>query len=190
MKSLLHVGSGAKGSSSLPDRYDPREWTEVRLDIDPGVAPDIVGDIRDMRDVRSGTFDALFSSHNLEHLYPHEVPLALSEFRRILKSGGHVFIVCPDIQSIAAFVAQGNLTEPIYESQAGPITPIDVLYGHGPSLARGNLYMAHRTGFTAQSLAQAMSDAGFADIRVMQRKKPPFDLWAEGFRNDAGMPVS
>lgn len=182
MKSLLHVGSGAKDSRKLPDRYDSREWTEIRLDIDPGVTPDIVGDIRDMQEVKSVSFDALFSSHNLEHLYPHEVSLALSEFFRVLKPGGHAFIACPDLQSIAMYVAQGNLTEPIYESQAGPISPIDVLFGYRPSLAQGNLFMAHRTGFTDQTLAQSLSNVGFENIRVMKTGKPPFDLWAEGFR--------
>jgi len=47
-------------------------------------------------------------------------------------------------------------------SPAGPISPIDILWGHRLSLARGNYYMAHKVGFTAQSLTQALLEAGFA----------------------------
>ena len=41
--------------------------------------------------------DAVFSSHNIEHLYPHEVPLALKEFMRVLKPDGFVLMTCPDL---------------------------------------------------------------------------------------------
>lgn len=185
MQTLLHVGSGPRNPAKVPKMYDLSKWQEVRLDIDPNVQPDIVGDIRDMAEVEPGSFDALYSSHNIEHLFPHEVSQALGEFFRVLKPGGHALITCPDLQAIAACIAEGNLTDPIYTSPAGPITPLDVLYGHRPSLARGNTFMAHKTGFTAQTLAQSMHEAGFTNIRVQRRDKPNFDLWAQGFRAPA-----
>ena len=49
--------------------------------------------------VSSESLDAVFSSHNIENLYPHEVPVALSEFLRVLKPDGFVVITCPDLQS-------------------------------------------------------------------------------------------
>lgn len=182
VKSFLHVGSGPKNPKKIPEVYNPEEWKEIRLDINPDVQPDIVGDIKGMPDVDSDRFDALYSSHNLEHLYPHEVPLALAEFHRVVKPGGHALVTCPDIQSVAAYIAEGNVLEPLYVSPAGPISPLDIIYGHRSSLESGNLYMAHRTGFTAQTLGQAMSTAGFVDIRVSRREKPYFDLWAQGYK--------
>lgn len=82
-----------------------------------------------MADVASESVEALFSSHNIEHLYPHEVPVALAEFKRVLKADGFVVITCPDLQSICALVAEDKLTEAAYVSPAGPIAPIDMLYG-------------------------------------------------------------
>jgi predicted SAM-dependent methyltransferase len=38
-----------------------------------------------MSALATGSVDAVVSSHNMEHLYPHEVPLALAEFVRVLK---------------------------------------------------------------------------------------------------------
>ncbi len=56
----------------------------------------------DMAEVEAESVDAIFSSHNLEHLYPHEVPVALSEFMRVLRSDGFVVLTCPDLKAVAA----------------------------------------------------------------------------------------
>ncbi len=183
---FLHVGAGPKNPNKIPNLYPKSEWQEIRFDINPDVCPDILGDMRDMDGVESASFDAVYSSHNLEHLYPHEVSLALAEFFRVLKPGGHALVSCPDIQRIAAFIAQGNLCDPIYMSPAGPVSPIDILYGYRPALACGNLHMAHHTGFTVKTLQQAMGDAGFMDIKAESRGAPSFDIWAQGFKGSVG----
>ncbi len=186
MKYILHVGSGFRNASPLPEIYRGGDWREIRLDINPNVQPDITGDIRSMPQTASGAYDAVFSCHNLEHLYPHETPLALAEFYRVLKPGGHALISCPDLQAVAAYIAAGTLLEPICVSPAGPVSPLDMLYGHRPSLARGNAYMAHHTGFTDRTLALALAGAGFENVRVEKRDAPYFDLWALGFRPAGG----
>jgi len=177
MPILLHVGCGTKRKAQTTRAFDTPEWAELRLDIDPAVEPDIVGTMTDMRRVASASVDAIFSSHNIEHLYPHEVPLALAEFIRVLRPEGFVVVTCPDLQSVAALVADDKLTEPAYTSPAGPIAPLDMLYGHRPDLARGHLHMAHRGGFTRKVLLQTLQAAGFAQVAAMQRARA-FDLWA------------
>jgi ubiquinone/menaquinone biosynthesis C-methylase UbiE len=177
MPVFLHVGCGGKRKPQTTRGFNTPEWDEIRLDIDPTVAPDIVGTMTDMSGVAAESVDAVFSSHNIEHLYVHEVPVALAEFRRVLKPDGFVVITCPDLQSVAALVAQDKLTEPMYVSPAGPISPHDTLYGLGAALARGNLYMAHRCGFTRRSLIQTLQAAGFPQAAGMQRSAY-FDLWS------------
>ncbi|MFU8788111.1 MAG: class I SAM-dependent methyltransferase [Methylobacter sp.] len=177
MKTFLHVGCGPKRKDSTTPGFNTPEWHEQRLDIDEQVNPDIVGTMTDMSAVPDASVDAIFSSHNIEHLYPHEVPVALAEFKRVLASDGFVVITCPDLQSVCALVAEDKLTEPAYISPAGPIAPIDILYGHRPAMAQGNLYMAHRCGFTQKVLMATLQEAGFAGVATMQRT-PQFDLWA------------
>jgi len=177
MPKFLHVGCGPKRKDATTPGFNTSQWSEVRLDIDPGARPDILGSMTDMAAVADGAMDALFSSHNVEHLYPFEVPLALAEFRRVLAADGFAVITCPDLQSVAALVAQDRLAEPAYSSPAGPISPLDILYGHQADLARGNLYMAHRTGFTSRTLEAALREAGFARV-VMLRRPRALDLWA------------
>jgi ubiquinone/menaquinone biosynthesis C-methylase UbiE len=134
----------------------------------------------DMSAVADASVDAIFSSHNIEHLYPHEVPQALAEFKRVLSPDGFVVITCPDLQSVCALVAEDKLTELAYTSPAGPITPLDILFGHRPPMARGNLYMAHRCGFTQKVITGTLQAAGFATVAAKRRGHPYYDLWALG----------
>jgi hypothetical protein len=174
-RTVLHVGCGPRMVGVLHPLFRAPGWTEVRLDIDPSVAPDIVASIVDMEGVQSSSVDAVWSSHNLEHLYPHEVLPALTEFFRVLNSDGFALITVPDLECVAELVAAGRLLDPAYNSPAGPITPLDMLFGHRASLARGNLFMAHHTGFSAKSLSLALLQAGFKGVKV---ERCDFALWA------------
>ena len=181
MKTFLHVGCGPKRKDKTTRGFNTAEWNEIRLDIDPAVAPDITGTMTDMSGVASASVDAIFSSHNIEHLYPHEVPVALAEFRRVLKPDGFVVITCPDLKSVCALIADDKLTEAAYTSPAGPIAPLDILYGHRPQMAQGNLYMSHRCGFTEKVLSGTLRSAGFPVVGTLARGRAPFfDLWAMG----------
>ena len=177
MKTFLHVGCGPKKKDQTTQSFAQNEWQEIRLDIDPAAKPDIVGTMLDMSAVATESVDAIFSSHNIEHLYPHEVPQALKEFLRVLKPDGFVVVTCPDLQSVARLIADDRLTEPAYTAPAGPIAPLDILYGHRPQLAAGNLYMAHRCGFTLKVLIGTLQANGFASVAGKQRDSA-FDLWA------------
>jgi len=179
MQKFLHVGCGMKNKSRTTKVFAGADWTEVRYDIDPSVNPDILGSMTNLDSIEDDSFDAIFSSHNIEHLYPHEVPIALAEFWRVLKPAGYFVVTCPDLQSVAKVVAEDKLTEPAYSSPAGPISALDILYGHRASLARNNLFMAHRCGFTKKVLVETLLESGFKTIASMARGYAPhFDLWA------------
>jgi len=166
-KVVLHVGCGDKEvGSGLHEHFKNDEWEEIRLDIDPKVEPDIVASILDMSNIGDNLFDAVWSSHNIEHVFPHEAPKALSEFYRVLKIGGFMLISAPDIQEVAEYICKKGLEAPIYNSPSGPIAPIDILYGHIDSIKRGSIFMAHKGGFTANTLSQKMKAVGCLGIRV------------------------
>ena len=190
MKTFLHVGCGGNRKDHTTAAFAGPDWRELRLDIDRSVEPDILGTMTDMVLVADGSVDAIFSSHNLEHLYAHEVGRALAEFCRVLKPGGFAVVTCPDLQSVAALIAEDKLTETAYTSPAGPIAPLDILYGYRPALAAGNLFMAHRCGFTQTVLTGTLSGSGFATVASVRRGAPFFDLWAvasKGPRSEAEM---
>jgi hypothetical protein len=59
-----------------------------------------------------------------------------------------------------------------------------MIFGHTASLARGNRFMAHRTGFTARSLYKLLTEAGFVEVAL--RHGASFDLWARGYKPGRG----
>ena len=161
MKRLLNVGGGSK-SIQLPPEYAGFE--HVLLDIDPVGKPDIVLDGRKLTELPAGQFDAILCSHNLEHYFRHDVPKVLGGFFHVLKPGGFAQIRVPDLMELMRRTVQGNLDleEQLYLSNAGPIAPLDVIYGLGRQIeTSGADFFAHKTGFSAQSLTRAVEKAGF-----------------------------
>lgn len=184
MKTFLHIGCGPMRKDDTTKAFNTEDWQEIRFDIDQSVNPDLVGTMTDMSEVPDQHVDAIFSAHNIEHLYAHEVPIALKEFIRVLKPGGFLVVTCPDLQSVCQLVADDKLLEPAYTLPAGPIAPIDILYGHRPAMARGNLYMAHRCGFTARTLTGTLQGMGFKAVASTRRGHPAYDLWAVACKDE------
>jgi SAM-dependent methyltransferase len=186
-RQVLNAGSGPRTARQLHRGFKGPAWREVRIDIDPASEPDVVGSITDMAETFTDhSFDAVWCSHVLEHLFTHQVPAALSEFRRVLKPDGFALISSPDVESVAALVIEHGLDHIAYVSLAGPITALDMLYGHAASIARGRSSMAHHTGFSASSLGQRLVDAGFSSALVKQDK---FDLCALALMPEADKPA-
>jgi SAM-dependent methyltransferase len=163
---LLHVGCGHE---PIPDGFS--RYVETRLDIDPRCDPDIVASMTDLGDI--GPFALVYSSHSLEHLSPHEAPVALAEFRRVLVDGGAAVIMVPDLEGVSATDDQ------LFVSPAGPVCGLDLIYGFRAALGE-QPHMAHRTGFIATTLKAALEAAGFRGVVV--ERLPNFNLMAVAHR--------
>ena len=183
MKTFLHVGCGPQYKSQIKG-FDNDNWKEIRFDIDETVNPDIVGTLLDMSEVKTGSVDAIFSSHNIEHIFPHEVSIALKEFYRVLKDDGIVVLSCPDLQSVCEAVINDKLLDPLYETSVGDkIAPIDILYGWRAPIAAGNEYMAHKGGFTYSVLDGAFLEAGFK-MNYGGRNPERWELFIVSFKQE------
>ena len=157
---VLMVGSG-------PERINPWEshgFAAVYLDIDPRTNPDIVASMTDLGDI--GPYDLVYCCHALEHVYPHEVNVALREFKRVLKAGGKVMIVVPDLED----VKPNNDILP--RSDNAPITGLHMFYGDA-ALIPEFPFMAHHCGFVAETLEYALKSAGF---EAKASRQPDYNL--------------
>jgi predicted SAM-dependent methyltransferase len=166
-KRLLNVGSGE--SKELPEAFADCE--HVRVDIDASCNPDIVAPMTNLGEI--GRFDIVLCSHALEHIYPHETVPALKEFWRVLKMQGHCLIFVPDLEGIQA----NELV--LYHDQTGPITGLDLIYGHRRHMAT-QPHMAHHNGFTAATLTEALLQAGFA--KAQASRQFGYNLMAVGIK--------
>ena len=166
MKSVLHVGC-----SGHPLPYFFEGSDETRLDIDPACNPDIIASMCGMGDI--GLFDLIYCSHALEHLYPHEVPVALKEFIRVLEPGGAAVVLVPDLEDVKA------TNELLYGTAAQGITGLDLIYGLSTTI-EASLYWAHHTGFVSETLGAAMTTAGFS--KTIIKRLPLHNLLAVGIK--------
>jgi predicted SAM-dependent methyltransferase len=174
---LLHVGCGHATIEHIQvGGFRESSWREIRLDADESVAPDIVGTMTEMPAVPTAAVDAVFSSHGIEHLYWHDVPRALAEFRRVLADDGFLVVTCPDLQAAAQMIAEDRLFDTAYDSAAGPITPFDMVYSYRPFVEANPEWMSHHCGFTLTTLVAVLREAGFAKM-FGYRREGGFDLW-------------
>ena len=98
------------------------------------------------------------------------------EFWRVPGGDGFVVIICPDLQAVAKLIADDRLTDRAYTLPSGAaITPLDIVFGHNASEARGQHYMAHKCGLTKTSVMKAFGSTG---LRSAVCTAVAFNLWA------------
>jgi len=90
----LNLGSG-------PDRFEG--WTSV--DRDEAVSPDVLADVAHLPQADQSV-DEILASHILEHL-PWDTS-ALYEWHRVLKHGGRITVVVPDIAAMYDLYREGG----------------------------------------------------------------------------------
>jgi predicted O-linked N-acetylglucosamine transferase (SPINDLY family) len=182
-RKVLNVGGNSK-DIEIPELYGG--WQHVLLDIDPAAAPDVVCDARKLQTLPGGECDSVYCSHNLEHYFRHDVAKVLTGFLHVLKPDGFVYLRVPDMSELMREVVRNGLDieDVLYESPAGPIAAIDVIYGLGSEIERsGQDFFAHKTGFTRKSLTAALRRAGFQYIFT---RTGNLEITAIAFRNPPG----
>ena len=162
---VLDIGAG-----DAP--YWIEEGKPIRIDLDPATNPDIVCDARKLP--LADTFaDKIYTSHLLEHFSFRETIAVLREWVRVLKIGGTLEIVVPNLKWASKRILEG--TEVPGEAERAMY-----MYYSGQS---GDLKTAHddvhRAGFTAESLRGVLERVGgLADIQVFT-SEGNFGNWQE-----------
>jgi SAM-dependent methyltransferase len=164
---VVNVGCGPPRAGDLPSYFDG--WSKLRVDSDPAVQPDIIADLTDLSPIPDASVHAVWAAHCIEHLYEHQVRTALKEFRRVLRDDGFLCVIVPDLQTVANYLVADRLHETLYNSNAGPVTPHDVIFGFGPAIAGGSPLMAHRCGFTPSMLQRSFEELPFEEVMLRRR---------------------
>lgn len=178
-KRVLHVYSAQAGSGRMHAKFSGPDWEEIRLDPFDSNKPDILGDWNQLADIPDQSFDAIWTSHGVQHMFISEVPKALSHCHRILKDGGLMLITVPDLQSIAKAIYDGKSpVESLNRIGQPVITSLDLLYGAFPSPPPATLM--NQSAFTAPSIGTAFKKAGFFNIEI--KRGDDYVLWGIAYR--------
>jgi predicted SAM-dependent methyltransferase len=168
----LHLGCGER---------TPRGWLNVdhfigaRVGRIPGLpwicralgvfrlswSPEIfVHDLRRAFPWDDDSADAIYSSHTLEHLSPGEGLRFMRECHRVLRPGGVIRIVVPDLRACVERYLAGKLSslEFLDALSVDPVQPGD---GRFKRLLAPHVRFPHRCMYDAETLLSRMRAAGF-----------------------------
>jgi len=114
-------------------------------------------DLRYSLECEDEVFDGIYTEHTLEHLYPSQVKLLLSELYRILKKGSHIRITVPDIEKYILFYikSEGQYEEAEFKKK----------YDTGCSAIRNitqNYF--HFSTWDYEELKRYLKEVGFVNI--------------------------
>jgi len=158
MRIGLHAGCG-------PIRYESHDdVTWFNMDIEEKHNPDVCGSVMELSDCFvENEFDFISSTHMLEHLpWPEGVQKFFSEAKKVLKPGGILRIVVPDLKKVATKYVNGEDLKDIYD---GPYwTYQDQPATRFMEFCRG---WEHTVLFDEQLLRTLAEEAGFTNFMVM-----------------------
>lgn len=144
-KLIADIGSGAISP------YMVDQGVTITFDIREDVRPDVICDVRYLP-VPDEKFDIVHSSHTLEHFGWMNIDKVLKEWSRILKVGGELRLVVPNMRHVSERLKNDELLGTDYW----------VLFG-GQEYAKN----FHATGFTPNTLKSLVESLGiYEDIQV------------------------
>lgn len=158
-KLIADIGSGPV----TPYMLD--EGKTVSFDIREDMHPDVVCDVRYLP-VDDEVFDIVFSSHTLEHFGWAHVDKVLKEWVRVLKVGGELRLVVPNLRHVAKRLLDDTVLA----------TDMWVLYGEQDYPKN-----FHAVGFTPRTIQSLVESLGcFDNIQVKEGNyegPPGGDSW-------------
>ena len=137
----LNIGSGG-------------DVIEGYTSVDLYAEADIKDDITKLSTIKDNSVDQVLTTHVLEHLKEADVLPAMYAIYRVLKPGGEWLIEVPDL----VWVLEDFLKTPEDARWGWKLQTIFGLQSHEGEY--------HRTGFSAERLANMLKSVGFTKIRM------------------------
>jgi len=165
-----------------------REGWEI-LNAIPAEWVDHVGRAEDLSRFQDGTFLEVYASHVLEHLgYQSALPVALSEWFRVLAPGGRLMVSVPDMDTLCELYSRRDSLGP-----QDRFAIMRMMFG-----GQVDSYDFHCVGLNEELLASFLIDAGFVEIKriddfglfrdcsTLAFAGRPISLNLEAFRRNSG----
>jgi predicted SAM-dependent methyltransferase len=134
------------------------EWKIFDIEARPEV--DFLGNASNLNQFADDSVEAIYASHVLEHFYyglGNELIATLSEWHRVLKPGGKLYISVPNLQVLCWLFLHPNLM-PLERHQI-----MRIMFG-----GQTNEHDVHKVGFDCDILALYLEEVGFSEYERVQ----------------------
>lgn len=138
------------------NRYQPEPgWDNIHMDasnrrLADGTQPEVIASFTQIP-LDAESFEEVRCWESLEHLRLPDAQQALREFHRILKPGGILDLTVPDVPELVSQLLAGSLSFHDFLLN---------IYGDQTAIEDAHL-LSHRWGWSAETLAADLADAGF-----------------------------
>jgi predicted SAM-dependent methyltransferase len=138
--------------------FDRREGY-LNVDLHDFHAPDLAADITNLEMLPSGAFEEVLAQDVLEHLPRGKIAATLTEWHRLLKTGGVLSLRVPNLAALP-----GLFTARERQSLDDQNTLVQCVYG--TQAYEGDYHLA---GFTPRLLTAILATVGFGEISITDR---------------------
>ena len=149
-----------------PDNLHPQVIYRPNIDIMYHENVDIVHDLETGIPFHDNHASAMRAVHLLQHFSWKNVPFFLKECIRVLKPGGHMYIMVSDLEWVFQQVLVEGLTP-------GHVCSIWGEHDHPSDF--------HKCGFTYPLIRRLMEEAGFINL-TPAFKRNPWEVSVEGYK--------
>jgi len=132
----------------------------INVDIRPEINPDIVWDLEKFPyPWEDSSIDEIYASNVIEH-FPYQIQdTILEEWHRILKSGGKLIIICPDIERLFNIYISSN-------ESGGPFGHPHAFLEHFIFGGQNHDNDFHKSGYTLSLMKYRLTKAGFTIVSI------------------------
>jgi hypothetical protein len=134
----------------------------------------VIADAVTLEGVEDESYEAVYSSHLLEHIEVDKAVEAVRNWMRVLKPDGRLIISVPDVSTIGQYVTDGKLDVVLYTAAGGlDITPRLILNG-------GQRYPGdtHVNSFDMRTLRDTCYKAGISERELWVTASNPYECSA------------
>jgi predicted SAM-dependent methyltransferase len=135
----------------------------------------LVHDLTKPLPFQSDTISAIYGSHVLEHLYQTDAQRLLLECKRVLKPGGVIRMVVPDLHAMVVDYLERKNGNSTSAEKAFAADQLNERLGYrNPAPPRGNVaykfytiwkeFHFHKWMYDSESLKRSLSNAGFGGV--------------------------
>jgi len=126
------------------------------LDIHPWPCVDVVHDATTGLPFPDNHFDKVYSGMFFEHLGKFQVPPMLRECHRVLREGGELRIIVPDLDKVLADFLKAPLGDKYH-------FPLDTVFG-----GQAHEGEFHKTGFWPELCSTLFARAGLSYVKIRE----------------------